>query len=123
KLKHICRKLRLKPRQRLLDIGCGWGGLAIFASQHCGVKVDGITLSEHQASLASTRVGDAGLAGEVNIELRDYRDIDETGNYDSVVSVGMSEHVGAKNLAGYFAKAAGVMAPGGVFLNHAIGEG
>ncbi|HEU5081103.1 MAG TPA: cyclopropane-fatty-acyl-phospholipid synthase family protein [Opitutaceae bacterium] len=123
KLDHICRKLRLKPGQRLLDIGCGWGGLVLHAARHYGVDATGITLSEKQAELATARAAEAGLSQRVHIYLRDYRDLDEGMPFDVIVSVGMSEHVGAENLPTYFRKAHAVLKPGGVFLNHAIGEG
>lgn len=123
KLHHLCRKLRLKPRQRVLDIGCGWGGFALFAAEHYCVQVTGVTLSRQQAALASTRVREAGLATDVTIELRDYRDLPETEPFDAIVSIGMSEHVGRAHLPEYFAKVARLLKPGGVFLNHAIGEG
>jgi cyclopropane-fatty-acyl-phospholipid synthase len=123
KLHHIARKLRLQPGMRLLDIGCGWGGLAIYAAQERGVRVTGVTLSQQQASLASAWVGNARLAGQVALELKDYRDVDESESFDAIVSVGMAEHVGAENLGAYFRKAFGLLKPGGVFLNHAIGDG
>jgi cyclopropane-fatty-acyl-phospholipid synthase len=123
KVRHICRKLRLRPGQRLLDIGCGWGGLALYAAQQHGVHVTGITLSKAQAQLARERAAAAGLQDRVAIELRDYRDLGDAENYDAIVSVGMSEHVGADQLAGYFRTVAPLLKPGGVFLNHAIGEG
>jgi cyclopropane-fatty-acyl-phospholipid synthase len=122
KLSLLCRKLRLRPGQHLLDIGCGWGGLAIHAAKHFGVKVTGITLSGQQASLAAERVRAAGLESAVKIELRDYRELPDSARFDAIVSVGMSEHVGRDNLAGYFKAAASRLRPGGVFLNHAIGE-
>lgn len=123
KLRHICRKLRLRPGMRLLDIGCGWGGLAIHAAQQCGAKVVGVTISPQQASLASNWVQHAGLSDVVRIEFQDYRDVDEREAFDAIVSVGMAEHVGAANLKPYFEKAFSLLKPGGVFLNHAIGEG
>jgi len=123
KLRHLCRKLRLKPGQQLLDIGCGWGGLAIFAAQNFGVKVTGVTLSEKQAALAATRALAAGVGELVKIELRDYREVGRPDGFDAIVSVGMSEHVGRTHLPEYFAKAWSLLKPGGVFLNHAIGEG
>jgi len=123
KLRHICRKLRLKPGQQLLDIGCGWGGLAIFAARNFGVKVTGVTLSHNQAALAAERAREAGLEHAVRIELRDYREVHKAGGFDAIVSVGMSEHVGRAHLEEYFARAWNLLRPGGVFLNHAIGEG
>lgn len=123
KLHHLCRKLRLRPRQRVLDIGCGWGGFALFAAEHYCVQVTGVTLSRQQAALASTRTREAGLASDVTIELRDYRDLPENEPFDAILSVGMSEHVGRAHLPGYFAKVGRLLKPGGVFLNHAIGEG
>jgi cyclopropane-fatty-acyl-phospholipid synthase len=123
KLEHICRKLRLKPGQRLLDIGCGWGGLAIYAATHYGVEVVGITLSHAQAELANKRVVEAGLQGKVRIIEEDYRELNEKGAFDGLVSVGMFEHVGAANLPTYFKKALDLLKPGGVFLNHGIGTG
>ena len=123
KMDHLCRKLRLRAGQRLLDIGCGWGGLALFAARNYNVRVLGVTLSRNQASFAGRRVVETGLQGTVAIELKDYRDVAGCGEFDAVVSVGMAEHVGRENLPAYFAKAARLLKPGGVFLNHAIGEG
>ncbi|MDB6167414.1 MAG: putative cyclopropane-fatty-acyl-phospholipid synthase [Verrucomicrobia bacterium] len=123
KLRHLCRKLRLAPGQRLLDIGCGWGGLAIFAARNFGVSVVGVTLSERQAELANERVREAGLSDRVRIELRDYREVKVADPFDAIVSVGMSEHVGRDHLPEYFRTAWALLRPGGVFLNHAIGEG
>ena len=123
KLKHLCRKLRLQPGQRLLDIGCGWGGLALFAARHFSVRVVGITLSERQAAVASERVRAAALSDSVSIELKDYRELTGAETFDAIVSVGMSEHVGGDQLPNYFKIAGWLLKPGGVFLNHAIGEG
>ena len=123
KLRHTCRKLRLQPGQRLLDLGCGWGGLAVHAAGAHGVDVRGITLSTRQAEWAVERSTAAGLQNSVHIELRDYQELDEKEGYDAIVSVGMSEHVGAEQLARYFRTAAALLKPGGVMLNHAIGEG
>ena len=124
KLDYICRKLRLRPGQRLLDIGCGWGGLIIYAAKHFGVRAEGITLSEPQAKWAQARIAEAGLDSQVEVELCDYRNIaaDRAEPYDAIVSVGMAEHVGRERLPDYFARAYRVLKPGGVFLNHAIGE-
>jgi cyclopropane-fatty-acyl-phospholipid synthase len=122
KLEHLCRKLRLRPDERLLDIGCGWGSLAIYAAQHFGVQVLGVTLSEPQAAFARERVTAAGLEDRCRIEVRDYRDLDGRGPFDKVVSVGMFEHVGRAQLRRYFATVYGLTRPGGLFLNHGIAE-
>ena len=120
KLDHICRKLRLVPGDRFLDIGCGWGALAIHAAQHYGVQAHGITLSQRQLELARQRVAQAGLEDRVTLELRDYRDLSGESVYDKVASVGMFEHVGLKNLPTYFAVVHRVLKPSGLFLNHGI---
>jgi cyclopropane-fatty-acyl-phospholipid synthase len=124
KLEYLCRKLRLQPGQRLLDIGCGWGGLALYAAERHGVDVKGITLSEPQVEVARQRMAALGLGPRCRVDRCDYRDLgaDELGRYDAIVSVGMSEHVGAEALPGYFGQAWRLLKPGGVFLNHAIGE-
>ena len=124
KLDYICRKLRLRPGQRLLDIGCGWGAFIIFAAKHFGVRAEGITLSEPQAKWAQARIAEAGLDSQVEIELRDYRNIAADGAepYDVIVSVGMAEHVGRERFRDYFARAYRALVPGGVFLNQAIGQ-
>lgn len=120
KLEHICRKLRLRPGQRLLDIGCGWGGLALYAAEHYGVDVTGITLSSSQVQLAGERIHVAGLADRCRVLEADYREIDDAAGYDALVSVGMFEHVGEALLPTYFQKAYDLLRPGGVFLNHGI---
>jgi cyclopropane-fatty-acyl-phospholipid synthase len=119
KIEHICRKLRLKPGERLLDIGCGWGGLALAAAQNYHIKVVGVTLSEKQASYAQEKAARMGLKEDVNIEMRDYRDL-EKESFDKIVSVGMFEHVGRTHLPEYFAQAYRLLKPGGLFLNHGI---
>jgi cyclopropane-fatty-acyl-phospholipid synthase len=124
KLDHICRKLRLEPGQRLLDIGCGWGALVLHAAAHYGVEATGITLSERQAEWARARVAETGLTARVRIELCDYRDfLRATSPFDAVVSVGMAEHVGRENLPEYFRTVREALKPRGVFLNHAIALG
>ena len=123
KLDLICRKLRLRPGQHLLDIGCGWGGLAIFAASRYGVKVTGVTLSERQVEEGRDRVRRAGLTETVRLELCDYREIHPPAGFDAIASVGMAEHVGRERLPGYFKAAGALLKPGGVFLNHAISEG
>ncbi len=120
KLDILCRKLRLQPGQALLDIGCGWGALAIHAARHYGVTVHGITLSQEQQKFAANRVRDEGLEQQIKIELRDYRDLPDEGLYDRVVSVGMFEHIGIKNFPTYFNKVKHFLKPDGLFLNHGI---
>jgi cyclopropane-fatty-acyl-phospholipid synthase len=120
KLDHLCRKLRLLPGERLLDIGCGWGGLVRHAAAHYGVNALGITLSERQASLAAERIRADGLEGRCRVEVRDYRDFPPGTTFDKVVSVGMFEHVGRSELPNYFRQAARLTRPGGLFLNHGI---
>jgi cyclopropane-fatty-acyl-phospholipid synthase len=120
KLDYICRKLRLRPGERLLDIGCGWGGLVIYAAQHYRVEAYGITLSQPQAELAQKRISEAGLAERCRVEVRDYRDVNEANSFDKIVSVGMFEHVGEALLPTYFKQAWHLLRPGGVFLNHGI---
>lgn len=120
KLDYICRKLRLKPGESLLDIGCGWGALACWAAQHYGVQVHGITLSRSQFEYASNKLKELKLENQVTIELRDYRDLPLNQIYDKVVSIGMFEHVGLKNLSEYFSIVRQVLKPKGLFLNHGI---
>lgn len=122
KLDYLCRKLRLQPGERLLDIGCGWGGLIIHAARHYGVEARGITLSQPQAKLAKERIRSAGLADHCRVDILDYRDLDEPGAYDKLVSVGMVEHVGEPMLPAYFRQAFRLLRPGGMFLNHGIGR-
>jgi cyclopropane-fatty-acyl-phospholipid synthase len=122
KLDYICRKLRLCEGERLLDIGCGWGGLIIYAAQHYGVHAIGITLSEQQLSLAHQRIQEAGLESRCEVRLMDYRDAPQLGGFDKLVSVGMVEHVGEDKLPEYFRVAFSLLKPGGVFLNHGIGR-
>ncbi len=120
KLDYICRKLRLKPGMRLLDVGCGWGGLILYAAQHYGVEATGITLSQPQAGLANERIRAAGLQDRCRAEVRDYREMPEDRPFDALVSVGMFEHVGSVMLPAYFAKAYRLLKPGCAFLNHGI---
>ncbi|MBV9625303.1 MAG: class I SAM-dependent methyltransferase [Acidobacteria bacterium] len=120
KLDYICRKLRLQPGERLLDIGCGWGELARHAARHYGVHATGITVSREQVALARKKIAQAGLSQSCQVELLDYRDALQLGCFDKLVSVGMVEHVGEEKLPEYFQVAFGLLKPGGVFLNHAI---
>ena len=121
KLELICRKLRLQPGERLLDIGCGWGSLLIHAAERHGVRAVGVTLSEEQAALARERVREAGLADRVEVRVADYREVHD-GPYDKVASVGMVEHVGLANLGAYARTIARLLRPGGLALNHGIAQ-
>jgi cyclopropane-fatty-acyl-phospholipid synthase len=118
KIDHILTKIDVRPGQRLLDIGCGWGALAIRAAQRYGARCVGITLSDKQAQLARERVDRAGLAAQVEIRLQDYRDVG--GQFDRITSVGMFEHVGVRQLPAYFRRMATLLTPDGVALNHGI---
>ncbi len=120
KLDHICRKLRLRPGEKLLDVGCGWGGLIRHAAERYGVDATGITISAAQAELARARIREAGLSSRCRVELCDYRQLQGEGRFDKVVSVGMFEHVTDAMQQAYFEQAWRLLRPGGVFLNHAI---
>jgi cyclopropane-fatty-acyl-phospholipid synthase len=120
KLEYICKKLRLQRGETILDIGCGWGGLLIYAAKNYGVRARGITLSVAQAELARERIRQAGLASQCMVEVCDYRDLDPPQEFDKLVSVGMFEHVGESLLLEYFRRAWNLLRPGGVFLNHGI---
>jgi cyclopropane-fatty-acyl-phospholipid synthase len=120
KLDYICRKLRLRPGERLLDIGCGWGALMMHAAAHYGARAAGITLSVPQAEVARQRIREAGLNERCWVEVCDYRDFESSEPYDKLVSVGMFEHVGEGLLPEYFRRAWNLLRAGGVFLNHAI---
>lgn len=115
----VCRKLDLQPGMRLLDVGCGWGGMALHAARHHGVTVVGVTLSARQADWATRAAADAGLGDRVEIRRQDYRDVDD-GPYDAISSIGMFEHVGLARLGEYFGNMYGLLRPGGRFLNHGI---
>jgi len=120
KLDYICKKLRLRRGERLLDIGCGWGGLIMHAAAHYGVQAVGLTLSVPQAEMARQRLREAALNDRCRVEVSDYRDIDHGQQYCKIVSVGMFEHVGEALLPEYFNRAYELLRPGGVFLNHGI---
>lgn len=120
KLDHICRKLRLEPGMRMLDVGCGWGALIMHAAENYGVEAVGITLSQAQADLGLQRIKEAGLSDRCRIELRDYRDLGTNMEFDRASSVGMMEHVRADLQPGYFESVYRVLKPTGLFMNHAI---
>lgn len=119
KLELVCRKLDLKPGQRLLDVGCGWGSMAIHAAREHGVSVIGITLSQEQAAYARKRVAGEGIADRIEIRVQDYRDVTD-GPYDAISSIGMAEHVGAERYLQYARDLYALLKPGGRLLNHQI---
>ncbi|HEY8312509.1 MAG TPA: cyclopropane-fatty-acyl-phospholipid synthase family protein, partial [Gemmatimonadaceae bacterium] len=120
KLDLICRKLRLVPGDRLLDIGCGWGALVMYAAEHYGAIAHGVTLATQQAALAQQRIAEAGLQDRCKVEVLDYRDLPGNSQYDKVSSVGMAEHVGRGQIPTYFNAAYHLTREGGLFLNHNI---
>ncbi len=123
KLDHICRKLMLKPGERFLDVGAGWGGLLLWAAEHYGVAGTGITLSKNQHAHVNRLIAERGLSDRVQMLLLDYRDLPEDLAFDKIASVGMFEHVGRAMLPAYFAKLWRLLRPGGLLLNHGITAG
>lgn len=115
----VCRKLDLQPGQRLLDVGCGWGTMVVHAARHYGVKVIGVTLSRQQAEFGQRQIDDLGLGQRAEIRYQDYRQVTET-NFDAVSSIGLTEHIGAANLAAYAAFLTSKLRPQGRLLNHCI---
>jgi cyclopropane-fatty-acyl-phospholipid synthase len=120
KKRHLAAKLLIEKGHRMLDIGCGWGGLALYAAEFCGARVTGVTLSQEQLAAARARAGERDLAGRVAFEALDYRDL--AGTFDRIVSVGMFEHVGVNFYDAFFAKCAAILAEDGVMVLHAIGR-
>lgn len=118
KLEMICRRLRLKPGERLLDIGCGWGALSCYAAQHYGVTAYGVTLSEQQVAYGQDKIKRLGLQDRVRIELRDYATVE--GEYDKVAAIGIQEHIGIDNYPTYYGTIRRMLKPEGLFLHHAI---
>jgi cyclopropane-fatty-acyl-phospholipid synthase len=118
KLDHICRKLRLKPGERLLDIGCGWGAMLIHAAKNYGVVGHGVSLSEAQTQLARERIRAEGLEDRITIEIKSYAEL--SGSFDKISSIGMFEHLGLANHAAYFSAIRRLLKPGGIYLHHAI---
>ncbi|MFH8340141.1 class I SAM-dependent methyltransferase [Streptomyces sp. AM6-12] len=119
KLELVCRKLGLQEGQRLLDVGCGWGSMALHAAREHGVRVVGVTLSQEQAGYARKRIADEGLTDRVEIRVQDYRDVSD-GPFDAISSIGMAEHVGAERYLEYARQLYGLLKPGGRLLNHQI---
>ncbi|WP_029418140.1 SAM-dependent methyltransferase [Brevundimonas bacteroides] len=119
KLDLICRKLRLKPGQQLLDVGCGWGGLSCWAARHYGVTVHGVTLSEEQLAFARAKVERLGLSDRITLELRDYRDLDLSDHFDAISQVEMFEHVGFANHDRHFLEMKRLLKPGGLYFHQA----
>ncbi len=115
----ICRKLDLQPGMRLLDVGCGWGGMLLHAAEHHGVQAVGVTLSRPQAELARKRAAERGLGDRIEVRFADFRDVDD-GPYDAISSIGMFEHVGLSELDAYFARCRALLRPQGRLLNHGI---
>ena len=115
----VCRKLGLQPGMRLLDVGCGWGGMVMHAVKHYGVSAVGVTLSEQQARYGQESIEQAGLGGQAEIRFSDYRDVHESG-FDAVSSIGLTEHIGRSNYASYFGFLYGKLRPEGRMLNHTI---
>jgi len=120
KRRHLAAKLLTQAGQRVLDIGCGWGGLALYLAENCGAQVTGITLSEHQLAAARVRAAEKGLAATADFRLQDYREV--AGPFDRIVSVGMFEHVGVGFYEEFFRKCRAALADDGVMLLHAIGR-
>src|SRR5213594_3990165 len=120
KLELVCRKLRLQPGERLLDIGCGWGSLVVWAAERYGVQAHGVTLSKAQTEYAQARIRSLGLEERARVDHLDYRDLPRDLRFDKIAAVGVIEHVGIPNYASYFARVHEMLQPSGLFLNHGI---
>jgi cyclopropane-fatty-acyl-phospholipid synthase len=120
KLDLVCRKLRLKRGESMLDIGCGWGSLAVWAARHYGVRAHGVTLSRAQADWAAARIAREGLEGRCLVEYRDWRDLPPNARYDKIAAIGVIEHVGIVNYPAFFGRVRTTLNPGGLYLNHGI---
>src|SRR5713101_3421497 len=120
KLDHILNKLMLRPGERFLDIGCGWGALILRAAKKYGARATGVTLSRNQYEFASQRIREEGLEGRCEVRLQDYRDVPGEGIFDKIASVGVFEHVGLRHLKGYCTKVRTLLADGGLVMNHGI---
>jgi cyclopropane fatty-acyl-phospholipid synthase-like methyltransferase len=120
KLDHVCRKLDLRPGETLLDIGCGWGGLSMWAARHYGVRAQGVTLSRAQADYAAERIRREGLEGRCRVDYMDYRDLPPEVVYDKIAAVGVIEHVGIPNYPAFFGGVRSRLKDGGLYLNHGI---
>jgi cyclopropane-fatty-acyl-phospholipid synthase len=120
KLDLVCKKLRLKPGESMLDIGCGWGSLSMWAVRHYGVRAHGVTLSRAQAEWAAERIGREGLDGRCLVEYRDWRDLPADARYDKIAAVGVIEHVGIPNYPAFFGRVRALLNDGGLYLNHGI---
>jgi len=120
KLDLVCRKLELKPGETLLDVGCGWGSLSIWAAQHYGVRAHGVTLSQAQAAYAAERIRKEGLGDRCRVEYLDYRDLPASARYQKIAAVGVIEHVGIPNYPAFFGSVRARLEDGGLYLNHGI---
>jgi cyclopropane-fatty-acyl-phospholipid synthase len=120
KLDLVCRKLRLAPGERLLDIGCGWGSLVVWAAENYGVRAQGVTLSRAQAEYGQAWIRRLGLEDRARVDHLDYRDLPRATRFDKIAAVGVIEHLGIRNYPGYFARVHEMIEPGGLFLNHGI---
>src|SRR5438034_4142035 len=120
KLALVCRKLELQPGETLLDVGCGWGSLSIWAAQHYGVRAHGVTLSQAQAVYAAERIRTEGLEDRCRVEHLDYRDLPASARYQKIAAVGVIEHVGIPNYPAFFGGVRARLEDGGLYLNHGI---